>query len=144
MNKPTVKFKRKLLASKILEKQGNVGEAMREMGYSDNYANNPQQITRSKSWEDLMDKYLPEEKIIKVHKQQLHAKRPVICDKEISLYPDNDARIKAIDLSYKLRGKYAPEKVEDVTPYGKLSNKELADLEKSLLAKVLARKAAKK
>jgi hypothetical protein len=74
----------------------------------------------------------------------LEAERPVICDKEVSMYPDNDARLRAIDLTYKMRGRYAPEKIEDVTPYGKLSNKELAELERNLLAKVLARKAVKK
>jgi hypothetical protein len=41
--------------------------------------------------------------------------------------PDSKARDAALDKAYKLRGKYAPEKWQDVTPYSKLSNKELAE-----------------
>jgi hypothetical protein len=143
MNKPTIKFKRKLLASKILENKGKVGKSMRKLGYSKSYSKNPQLVTRSKSWQSLMDKYLPEDKIAKTHGELLEAERPVICDKEVSMYPDNDARLRAIDLTYKMRGRYAPEKIEDVTPYAGLSNAELLAKEKELTAKILARKLKK-
>lgn len=116
---------------------------MRKLGYSKSYSKNPQLVTRSKSWQSLMDKYLPEDKIAKTHGELLEAERPVICDKEVSMYPDNDARLRAIDLTYKMRGRYAPEKIEDVTPYAGLSNAELLAKEKELTAKILARKLKK-
>lgn len=48
--------------------------------------------------------------------------------------PDNKARKEALDMLYKLKGHYAPEKVEDVTdPYRKLSTEELLKRKKEAL-----------
>jgi len=118
---------------------GNAAEAMRDLGYSPKYARNPQKITKSKSWIEIRNKYVPLSKIAKVHDSLLQAERPVVCDKEISLYPDNDARARAVDMGYKLHGSYAPEKVEDVTPYAGLSNAELLLKERELTLRLAKR-----
>jgi hypothetical protein len=57
-----------------------------------------------------MDKYIPELDLAKLHKEQLGATKFQVVDKCAEEYPDNDARLKALDLGYKLHGKYAPEK----------------------------------
>lgn len=48
--------------------------------------------------------------------------------------PDNRARKDALDMIYKLKGKYAPEKFEDVSPYKNLSTSELLERKKAALA----------
>lgn len=52
-----------------------MGAAMVEAGYSAITAANPQQLTRSKGWQELMDEYLPEGEILEVHKGLLKASR---------------------------------------------------------------------
>lgn len=44
--------------------------------------------------------------------------------------PDNRARKDALDMLYKIKGKYAPEKFEDVSPYKGLSTAELLERKK--------------
>lgn len=103
-------IKQKKLAKKIMEKKGkSVSAAMKEVGYSDSTASNPQQVTNSKGWKELMDEYIPEAKLAEVHKQQLEATSH---DKFGDIYPDNDARLKALDLGYKLRGSYKPTQID--------------------------------
>lgn len=48
---------------KTLENLGkgmSLGKAMREAGYKDTYADNPQQLKKKLSWKELLDKYVPE------------------------------------------------------------------------------------
>lgn len=47
--------------------------------------------------------------------------------------PDGVARKAAVDMVYKLRGKYAAEKFEEVNPLKKLSNAELAERRRMLI-----------
>lgn len=136
MKKPTIQFKRKLLAKKLLESTGNMGKAMEACGYKPGYCKNPQDLTRSKSWQELMDKYIPLEKIAQTHNRLFDAERPVIVAGGVAMYPDNDVQARAVDLGHKLHGNYAPEKVEDVTPYAGLSNAELLAKEKELTARL--------
>lgn len=37
---------------------------MREVGYSPNTAKNPQQVTNSKGWKELLEEYLPDDYIL--------------------------------------------------------------------------------
>lgn len=62
-------------AAKILLENGgkSVRKAMKEAGYSDTMADNPQKLTNTKSWQELMDEYLPEDEIAKKHKELLNA-----------------------------------------------------------------------
>lgn len=118
----------------FVENQGkSVSKAMRKAGFSPKYAKNPQQLTKTQTWDDLMEENLPESLITKVHHEQFSATRPVVCDKEIELYPDNDARLRAVDYGYKIRGKYAPEQIElTKRKYQDLSNVDLMALQSKL------------
>ncbi len=53
----------------------SVSAAMREAGYSDASAKNPDKLTKSKAWKDLLDKALPDNKLLQVHKKLLNAQR---------------------------------------------------------------------
>lgn len=101
---PTIK--QRLAISKMVENGGNIGSAMISAGYSQNTAKTPKKLTNSKGWKELMEAFLPEETLITVHKQQLKATKVLLKNGVKYLTPDNDARIKALDLGYKLRGKY--------------------------------------
>lgn len=48
---------------------------MREAGYSPNSAKNPKILTDSHAWKDLLDKALPDKKLLQVHKKILNAQK---------------------------------------------------------------------
>ncbi len=106
-------LKQKLVVKKVLENNGkSVSQAMRESGYSASTSKNPQQLTRSKGWLELMEIYVSEEKLMKVHSELLK--------------DDNwRARAYALDKAYKLLGKYKETKLAFVNPYDDLSDEEL-------------------
>lgn len=60
---------------KLVENGGkSVSGAMRAAGYSPATAENPSKLTKSKSWQQLLDQYLPEKKLTEAHKKLLNAK----------------------------------------------------------------------
>lgn len=86
---------------------------MRQAGYSDSQAKNPHQITRTRTWQQLMDEYLPQDKVAMVLAEQLQATNTYVLNGEVGEKPDNHARLKAADIALKLRGSYAAEKPSD-------------------------------
>lgn len=72
--KATIRTRR---AARIVIENGgkSVSAAMREAGFSDAYASNPQKLTDTKTWAALMDEYLGEESLTKAHKELMSAKR---------------------------------------------------------------------
>lgn len=65
---PTKDLKRRKVVRRIMENKGktnSVSRAMREEGYSDNYARNPQTFLRTNASQKLLDKYFPEDKLHK-------------------------------------------------------------------------------
>lgn len=188
------KIRAKLAMKKIVENRGkSISKAMEAVGYSPKYAHNPNQFTKTKTFIELMDEYLPDEMIAQRHDElanagaiqhytfpaiirervvdnpnkkaggKIKAKKPeaeCISDEEIKttieavpgcklIYikydafqggktayfqaPDYKNRKDAIDMAYKLRGKYAPEQI-NVTrrKYQDLSNAELIARKKKL------------
>lgn len=109
-------LRQKKAFDKALENGGNVSKAMSESDFSPAMAKNPQKLTRSKGWQELMDKYLPEEKLAKIHKQVLEKKEILLVSDgkegshlEYTGQPHPDV-VKGLDMAFKLRGSYAPEK----------------------------------
>ena len=126
---------------KVMENGGNVSKSMREAKYSPESAHTPQKLTDSKGWKELMAKYLPDDELVKKHKELLNATRlehmvfpGKTLEKDIKSLlagvncvakkiqkineikhvwfwaKDNIALKSALDMGYKLTGKYAPEK----------------------------------
>lgn len=85
-------YKQKIVASKLAENGGNIGRAMIAAGYSKATAKTPQKLTRSKGWQQLVDKFLPDAKLLKVHSELLENK-------------DWRARDAGLDKAYRLKGK---------------------------------------
>lgn len=131
-------IKQKLTASKLVENGGNVGKAMLEAGYSEAMAKNPQKLTRSKGWQELIDKFISEDRLLNVHKRMLDCVKLMSLPFELSTsdedirkiiskvcgskfvsvnqrvkakvcfytMPENGTRLSALDMAYKIRGKY--------------------------------------
>ena len=67
--------KQQVVARDLLENTGKpVSKAMLDAGYAPTSAKNPQQLTKSKSWQKLMQEYLPDEKLIEKHKKLLEVR----------------------------------------------------------------------
>ena len=96
--------KQKLVAKDILENPGKpISRAMLDAGYDPNTAKNPSDLTESKGWAELMEKYLPDDKLLQKHEEALEAKKwnDFTGERE----PDHMTRLKAVDLGYKLKRK---------------------------------------
>jgi len=116
---------------------GNLGKAIRDTGlYSEVVANDPGKITDSKTWQELVEQYLPDDILAEKHRELLSQVRieyfmfpKGLDDEEIrghleangltclnvrmsdkgkmAFYaiPDSQARSKAIEMGYKLKGR---------------------------------------
>lgn len=71
--RPTVQLKHKRVLKNLAENGGSLRKAIKDAGYSQETADNPQKITKSKSWKALLDQYLPEEKLLDLHDKQLNS-----------------------------------------------------------------------
>lgn len=118
---------------KLAENGGkSVSRAMREAGYSKVTASTPSKLTKSKSWQELMDEFLPNEMIANAHSELINAGRKF--GKEF--VPDYKARAKGIDMAHKLRGNYAPERIElSKRKFQDKSNEELLAIAQKKLKK---------
>lgn len=101
----------------LMENNGkSVSSAMKKAGYPASTAKNPQQITRSKSWQELMDEYFPRDYVAQKHQELFEAEEVVFIPHKGQIVekkrPDFTARKAAAEMSYKLRGEFAPEKRE--------------------------------
>lgn len=69
--RPTVAIKHKHIVEDM-GKGKTLTEAAQKQGYSKAYAQSGN-ITKTKSWKQILNLYLPEEKLLKVHDQQLNS-----------------------------------------------------------------------
>lgn len=111
MKKPNKRIKK--VFEKVLENHGmGIGKTMIEEGYSPKTAKTPQNITESKSWEMLCDKYLPDNLILDTHKEAFIANKVISArttgnanertDDFIDV-PDWQTRMKAVELGYRVK-----------------------------------------
>jgi len=98
-------IRQKKLAVALVENRGaSVSKTMREVGYSDAYSKNPQQLTETDNWKELMEEFLPDSLLAEKHQALLNK-----MDKGTD-QPETQAVSKGLDLAYKVKGKMAPEK----------------------------------
>lgn len=95
-----------------VENGGNVSRAMREAGYSPETAKNPSKLTETQAWKEMMEKYLPDEKLLEVGEEGLGAWKIHTShtepDKPI---PDYPTRAKYLELALKLKKRLGPDSV---------------------------------
>lgn len=102
----------------ITEKHQPIGTAMMTAGYKKNTAIKPKNLTNSKGWKELMEKYLPDKLLAEKHLEGLHATKGIYRQTEeytwVKIDEEPDAAVihKYLDSAYKLKGAYP--KGEDV------------------------------
>jgi len=94
---PTLKQKKAL--KYYIENHGNVSKSMKQAGYSLATAKNPKNLTKSKGWQFLLNKYLPDERLTQKISEHIDS---------------NDSRVslQAVDMSLKLKNKYPANKIK--------------------------------
>ena len=117
-------LKQKKAIEKVSENIGKpLGEIMKEAGYSESTSETPQRLTESKAWMELMDQYIPDDKLLIKHKEALEAVKPIgaliLIDKDgktvtkdnegMIEVSDQQTRLKAVELGYRVKGKLKPE-----------------------------------
>lgn len=113
---PSVKQKRaikKLISALENGRYTTMKEILKESGYSDNVASQPTKVTKTATWQQLMEEYLPDELIAKTHGELFKAEGTIYATSEgritdMRKVPDWTARKNAIDLAYKVKGRFAP------------------------------------
>jgi len=94
---------------------GKMSPAMKQAGYAPEYANNPQKLKRTKTWQELIDERLSDEKLSRVLDEGLSANtmKPHITGRddkgkptyEYTKEPDFFARHRYVETSLKVRNK---------------------------------------
>jgi hypothetical protein len=118
-------LRQQIAIKKVLESNGKipVSKAMLEAGYPETTASNPQQLTQSKAWMELMEDYIPDDKLLEKHQEALNATKQIgaqiLIDKDgktiskenegMIEVPDQITRLKAVELGYRVKGKLRPE-----------------------------------
>ena len=100
-------------AAKLVESGRTMGEVMVEAGYSPNTAKAPTKLTKSKGWNELVDKAISDKEVLRVHKEGLGASKKIFKNNNesgeielVSEEPDYFVRHKYLESAYKIKGKY--------------------------------------
>jgi uncharacterized protein YdaT len=114
-----VKPRIKKVFKKVVENGGiGIGKAMIEEGYSPNTAKSPTKVTETKSWEILLEEYLPDDLLTKVTKEGLEATmvKTSLTEPDRTL-PDYAVRQRYLETALKMKNKLIEKK--DITTNGK-------------------------
>lgn len=66
-------IKHKRVLKYMSENGSSMKEALIACGYSKSVSEAPSKVTGTKSWKQLLNQYLPEDKLLKVHEQQMNS-----------------------------------------------------------------------
>lgn len=92
-----------------LENGGNVSKAMTQAGYSKAMAKNPQKLTRSQAWIEVMEEAgLSDRELAKTLREGLKASKTVtsLSGDILATDPDYAVRHKYLDTALKIKGAY--------------------------------------
>lgn len=94
---------------------GNISKAMVAAGYSVEVAKRTDKLTNTKGWQELMEEYLPDELLTKVHVEGLAATKIHTSHTEPDqLVPDFSTRHKYLETGYKIKNKIPEESKTEV------------------------------
>lgn len=102
--------KQKKAFDKTLKNGGNVTKAMKEAEYAEATIHNPKNLTESDGWQELVNKYIPDEDLARVHKEGLGATKVHGTQDDFIEIPDYSTRHKYMESGYKLKGRHQEEK----------------------------------
>ena len=114
--------KQKVAFKEITQNHRSVSDAMRVAGYDKDTASKPKNLTASKGFQELMDKFFPDELLAKKHRALLDKQEVIVKNNnktgEIETIPtgeiDAQAVAKGLDMAYKLKGAYNDEQQKPV------------------------------
>lgn len=106
-------LRQKIVFSKLMEGKGSsMKKILKEAGYSESVQNAPTKVTKSKTWQDLMEQYLPDDQLAKIHNDLLNKKENIVVKDRfggVEIIPtgqvDTQAAKAALEMAYKLKGK---------------------------------------
>lgn len=112
-------LKQEAVAKDLAENIGKpIGKAMLDAGYAPETAKTPQRLTQSRGWEELMEKYLPDKHLSQKHREFIDSKKIKVTyvKGDISTTEEftDPSAVKALDIAYKIKGKYAPNTVVNI------------------------------
>lgn len=95
---------------KSVVKGSTISSAMVKAGYSIETSKRTNKVTKTKGWQELMDKYIPDEELTRVHKEGLAAIKFETTligkgESEIHAVPDFAVRHRYMESGYKIKGK---------------------------------------
>ena len=111
--KPT--FKQRAVFNEVI-KGSSVSRAMRKVGYAPTTSVQPEKVTKSDGWKQLMEKYLPDKELARVHKEGLRAviKRQVTKKDEegkqlteLVAETDYGTRHRYLETAYKIKNRFS-------------------------------------
>ena len=97
----------------VIRNNKSVQQAMLDSGYSESSAR-ALEVKKTKGWNELLNQYLTDKNVLKTHKEALKATRPVVVKDEIIDVADYSTRLKAVELSYKAKGRLKQEDIGNV------------------------------
>lgn len=122
MKQPTLKQERAAidtLANLGRKKPKTKKQILLDAGYGPGIAKNPDIVIESKGFKELLEQYLPDSKLAKVHSEGLEANKIISANitygeadektNDFIEVPDYTARKGYLELAYKVKGKIAPD-----------------------------------
>jgi transposase len=107
---PTIKQK---MAFKEVVMGSSISKAMEKVGYSKSTAKRTNKITQTKGWKELVEEFLPDSDLARLHKEGLNAGRTIYKNnmtsgeiEEVGFEPDYAVRHKYLDSAYKLKDRF--------------------------------------
>lgn len=125
------KLQKKLAKELVEDSSPDMKTAMLKAGYAQNTAIKPSQVTNSKGFQELVEKYLPDNDVLSTHKAGLEATK-VISAKITGMnanegtddfidVPDYPTRLRAVELAYKVKGQLNQAQVNILNQGGDMS-----------------------
>lgn len=74
-SRPNVANRHKKILKKLTENGGNMRKAILDSGYSQEIADNPQKITESRTWNEVVEDSLADDLLMEKHKELLNSTR---------------------------------------------------------------------
>lgn len=105
----TIRQKRR---AQIIGKNSTIKAELLEAGYAPSTARHqPPSVTKAKNWKELVEQYLPDDKLLTIHNEALQAEKQTKTGAQV---PDHQTRLRAVELGLKVKGKLT-EKVDHTT-----------------------------
>lgn len=100
-------LKQKKVFKDIMENKGKpISKAMIDAGYPKTTAKNPQQLTNSLGWKELMDHYWSDKLIAKTIKNNMKATKKEVIAGKVEIVQDRASQLKAVEIALKAKGRY--------------------------------------